>query len=85
MNEREPMGIPNTLIQFVKVFNKAKVTKLIGKANGDLTTHLYICEVGLRGLLHGVGFLRSSIQIQMRQLNEDLWCESHMQWLRINM
>jgi hypothetical protein len=40
----------------------------------------HICEVGLRGLLHG-----SSIQIQMRQLNEDLWCECHMQWLRINM
>jgi len=45
----------------------------------------HICEVGLRGLLHEVGFLRSSIQMQMRQLNEDLWCECHRQWLRINM
>jgi hypothetical protein len=40
VNEKEPMGIPNTLIQFGKVLNKARVTKLIGKANGDLTTHL---------------------------------------------
>lgn len=41
MNEREPMGIPNVLIQFVEVFNKARVKKIISKTNEDLTTHLW--------------------------------------------
>jgi hypothetical protein len=40
VNEREPMGIPNVLIQFVEVFNKARVKKIISKTNEDLTTHL---------------------------------------------